>query len=194
VVDRNDAAQTDELERRFVAGEATALRTAYDAHGGLVFNLCRRVVGPDHAPDVAQEVWVAAWNSRHRFDPARGTLVGWLAGISRYKIADHLRRLGRQDVLGVVGDAGEVAVGESGEHAAESDTERVAERLLIAEALRVLEPRQRRVLEMAFYSDATHHEIAERTGLPLGTVKSDIRRGLAKLRRHLEGFDAAPRS
>ena len=68
------------------------------------------------------------------------------------------------------------------------------ERLLVAEALRVLEPRQRAVVELAFYSDATHHEIAERTGLPLGTVKSDIRRGLAKLRRHLEGFDAAPRS
>jgi len=184
----------DELDRRFAAGDGGALRAAYDTHGGLVFNLCRRVVGPDHAPDVAQEVWVAAWNSRHRFDPARGALPGWLAGIARFKIADHLRRLGRRDVLGAAGDAADAAVDGPDGRTVESDTDRVAERLLVAEALRVLEPRQRAVVELAFYSDATHHEIAERTGLPLGTVKSDIRRGLAKLRRHLEGYDAAPRS
>ena len=58
-------------DERFAAGDAAALRAAYDAHGALVFNLCRRVVGADHAADVAQEVWVAAWRSRDRFDPAR---------------------------------------------------------------------------------------------------------------------------
>jgi RNA polymerase sigma-70 factor (ECF subfamily) len=194
VVDRTEGVQADDLDRRFAAGDDGALRAAYDAHGGLVFNLCRRVVGPDHAPDVAQEVWVAAWNSRHRFDPGRGALMGWLAGIARFKIADHLRRMGRRDVLGVTGDAGETVGDGPAGRMVEPDADRVAERLLVAEALRVLEPRQRAVVELAFYSDATHHEIAERTGLPLGTVKSDIRRGLAKLRRHLEGFDAAPRS
>jgi RNA polymerase sigma-70 factor (ECF subfamily) len=67
----------------------------------------------------------------------------------------------------------------------------LAERLLVADSLRRLRPEVREVVELAFHSDLTHEQIAERTGRPLGTVKSQIRRSLASLRRHMEGIDAA---
>jgi len=181
-----------ELEIRFAAGEETALREAYDAFGALVFNLCRRSVGDDHAADVCQEVWVAAWRSRHRYEPARGSLAGWLVGIARFKVLDQLRRARRGELLLVDGDPGPSSPGDP--VGLDERVASTAERLLVAEALDALEPRQRAVVELAFYSDATHQEISERTGIPLGTVKSDIRRGLAKMRRYLEGFDAADRS
>lgn len=180
-----------ELERRFAAGDDALLRAAYDQHGTLVYNVCRRVVGDVHAADVCQEVWVSAWRSRERYDPTRGSLAGWLVGIARFKTLDHLRRTPAPG--SVVTDGEEPTARRAVDGQVAEPVEQVAERLLVADALRQLEPRRRSVVEMAFYSDATHQEIAERTGIPLGTVKSDIRRGLETMRRYLEGFDAAAR-
>ncbi|MEZ5261057.1 MAG: RNA polymerase sigma factor [Acidimicrobiia bacterium] len=188
------AADAVDLERRFAAGDADVVRAVYEAHSALVYNLCRRVVGDAHAADVSQEVWVAAWRSAARYRPESGSLAGWLVGIARFKAIDHLRRSARRAGVHDGGDAAErldrLVDDRSGELPA---PERIAEKLLVADALRQLEARPRAVLELAFYSDLTHQEIAERTGVPLGTVKSDIRRGLERLRRHLEGFDAADR-
>ncbi len=178
-----------DLERRFAAGDAAALPLAYEEFGRLVYAVARRLVGERDAADVAQEAWLAAWRGSRRFRPAAGSLAGWLVGITRFKAIDHLRRAGRRPVesdgdnLAVLADLRETGAAEA-----------VAERLLVSDALDRLDGRPRAVLELAFYSDLTHQEIAERTGVPLGTVKSDIRRGLERLRRHLEGFDAADRS
>ena len=79
----------------------------------------------------------------------------------------------------------DLANDEATAHGAYDD--QLADQLLIAHALEALSPRARRVVELAFYSDLTQTEIAETTGLPLGTVKSDLRRGLQRLRSHLEG-------
>ena len=180
-----------DLEQRFATGDPAVLREVYDAHGALIYNLCRRVVGDAHAADVSQEVWVAAWRSCGRYRPEAGSLAGWLVGIARFKAIDHLRRSARRPALDDGADAAErLDRSGTGERPA---AEVVAERLLLADALRQLDERPRAVLELAFYSELTHQEIAERTGVPLGTVKSDIRRGLERLRRHLEGFDAADR-
>jgi RNA polymerase sigma factor (sigma-70 family) len=180
-----------ELERRFAVGDDTLLREAYERHGALVYNLCRRVVGDAHAADVSQEVWVSAWRSRERYDPARGSLAGWLVGIARFKTLDHLRRT--PPVRASMDDDEGPAARRHADGLVASPVEQVAEQLLVADALQQLEPRRRAVVELAFYSDATHQEIAQRTGIPLGTVKSDIRRGLEAMRRYLEGFDAAAR-
>lgn len=180
-----------EVEARFAAGDQTVLREVYDAHGTLVYNLCRRVVGDAHAADVSQEVWVAAWRSCGRYRPEAGSLAGWLVGIARFKAIDHLRRSARRPALDDGADAAERLDRSGGGERPAADM--VAERMLLADALGQLDARPRAVLELAFYSELTHQEIAERTGVPLGTVKSDIRRGLERLRRHLEGFDAADR-
>lgn len=166
------------LEERFVQGDESALRAAFEAHGGLVYTMGKRLVGDD-AEDLAQQVFVAAWQGRHRFDPERGSLSSWLAGITRFKAIDHLRAQGRRVVL-VAEDHGAPA-------AVDAAVDDVADRLVVNLALAGLPTERRQVLEMAFYDDLSHRDIAERTGLPLGTVKSHVRRGLASLKAVLEG-------
>lgn len=165
----------------FRRGDEQALRMAYDRWAGLVYSFCRRtLIDPLAAEDAAQETFVAAWGSRDRFDPERGSLPGWLMGIARYKALDGQRRLARAP--SPVDDADGPGVGvELGE------LDQLSDRLLLADALDRLPERARVMIEMAFFEDLTHTQIAERCGLPLGTVKSDIRRGLERLRRHLEG-------
>jgi RNA polymerase sigma-70 factor (ECF subfamily) len=123
-----------------------------------------------------------------RFDPRRGTLSQWLAGITKRRIIDHLRSEGRHANRraddGAI-DRGGIRTGAD----SEPQVERLADRMLAAEALRHLGERPRQVIELAYLHDLTHEQIAERTGLPLGTIKSDIRRGLQRIRDHLEPND-----
>ncbi len=79
-----------DLATSFVAGEPEALRRIFDEEQRAIYSYCRRFV-EDHAADVTQEVFLAAWRSRHRFDPAAGSLGGWLMGIARFKVLDHVR-------------------------------------------------------------------------------------------------------
>lgn len=167
----------DAVEAAFAQGRENALRAAYDAHGPLVYSFCRRALGAERAKDVTQEVFVSAWRARDRFDSSRGSLAGWLMGIAKNRLVDNVRAEQRH--------AGRRAEADPGEMPVESDVERVGDRMLVADALESLPERSRTVIELAYLSDLTHTQIAERTTLPLGTVKSDIRRGLASIRRHL---------
>ena len=131
-------------------------------------------------------MFFAAWKSRERYDPESGSLAGWLVGITRFKIIDLYRAEQRNPLAPETAQAVDVGVESAG-------VEEMAQRMVIAEALGSLPERSRRLVEHAFFDDLTHGQIAERYGMPLGTVKSDIRRGLQRLRRHLEGFDRAAR-
>ncbi|CAN5687537.1 sigma-70 family RNA polymerase sigma factor [soil metagenome] len=201
VLDRPEEMEDQSLHA-FVAGDADALRAVYDAHGSLVYSFCRRSLGPERAADATQEVFLGAWRSRERYRPAAGSLPGWLIGIARYKVIDILRSDGRQprpvgfDLtadLASIDSTGGTRLDPAGvtENAAIT---RSAERMLLADAISVLPPRSQQMVELAFFQDLTHAQIAERCNIPLGTVKSDIRRSLLRLRRHLEGFEDAPRS
>jgi RNA polymerase sigma-70 factor (ECF subfamily) len=177
-----------ELERRFAAGDEHALRDVYGRYGTLVHSFCRRSVGTEAAADATQETFVTAWRRRDSFDPARGSLGGWLMGIARFKALDVLRKEGR-----AAPPAGAVAADPA--HAvtqAPSEIDSLADRMLLAEALDQLPPRARTVVELAAYHDLTHTEIAERCGLPLGTVKSDLRRSLARLRHYIHADTTHP--
>lgn len=178
----DEMAERNELEQSFADGDDGVLRTAYDRYGSLVYTFCRRTVGHHDAADVAQDVFVAAWRSRGSYDPQRGGLGGWLIAIARNKAIDHLRRQGRQPSI----DSSDVSA-----TAADVRTDEVAmiaDRMLLSEALSELVPRARRVVELAFFHDLTHEQIAEKTQLPLGTVKSDVRRSLPTLQRALAGL------
>jgi RNA polymerase sigma factor (sigma-70 family) len=174
-----------ELELAFRAGTDGALEAAYRRHGRTVFTFARRAAGDDLAEELTQDVFVAAWTSASRYDPERGALGGWLIGICRHKVVDALRR--RERAAARIERAG--ALAEPASSATEVD--HMAERLAVADSLGILRPEARRVVELAFYSDMTHEQIAEATGRPLGTVKAQIRRSLASMRRYLEGIDAA---
>ena len=172
-----------DLEERFRDGEAGALSDAYATHGSLIYSFCRRRVDAESARDLTQEVFVSAWRSHHRFDPARGSLRGWLMTIAKNRVIDLYRHQSRRPQTVSAFD------GEPPPDPAKAETAigRIADRMLLAQALTELSDRARTAVELSFYHQLTHEEIADRTGLPLGTVKSDIRRSLLKLRRSLEG-------
>lgn len=172
---------SDPTEDEFRSGSELGLAAAYAAHGALVHTLCARA-HPTAAADLTQEVFLSAWKSRDRFDPDRGPLAAWLTGIAKNKIVDAYRKDGRQVPRSFGGDPTSLS------RIADTQTplDQLANRLLVTEALATLPERPRRVVELAFYEDLTHEQIAQATSVPLGTVKSDIRRGLARLRRYLE--------
>jgi RNA polymerase sigma factor (sigma-70 family) len=178
-----------ELAEHFRAGDEHALRIAYDRYGGAVLHLAGRLLANRaDAEDVTQATFVAAWQGRGTFDPERGGMLGWLLGIARRKAVDRIRSAVRE------GRAAETIRALPEPAAPEDDPGRVLDRLVIADELAQLPPDQRRTLELAFYDDLTHPQISAVTGLPLGTVKSHIRRGMASLRRRWEVDGAAPGS
>jgi RNA polymerase sigma-70 factor (ECF subfamily) len=178
----------DDAERvlagAFADGADWALRAAYERYGGLIYRVARRNLAvPAEAEEITQATFVSAWQGRATYDARRGTLGGWLIGIARRRVIDRLRALERErrTVEAVARVAEPARPGDPAEHA-----DQVIDRLIVADALARLPDTQRRVLQLAFYDDLSHQQIAGVTGLPLGTVKSHVRRGLAQLRRSWE--------
>ena len=168
----------DKVEKAFARGDDNALKAVYLQYGSLVYSFCRRTLDESRAKDVTQEVFISAWRSRERFEPAKGTLAGWLIAITKNRIIDNVRAEQRHSTRRSADDPAEVPV--------DSHVEQLGDRLLIAEALRRLSDRARQVITMHYFEGLTHRQIAEQLSLPLGTVKSDLRRGLSKIRHHLE--------
>jgi len=168
------------LAEAFGAGDERALAEVYARWGSLVYTLAVRSLGDSgDAEDVTQKVFVAAWRGRSSYDPARAKLPGWLVGIARHCIADAHEARARQR-------RSEEAYAEQRVVPAGDDVVDATERMMIADELKHLEPVPRRVMQLTFYDDLTHAQIADTLGLPLGTVKSHIRRSLVRLRSRLE--------
>ncbi|WP_415939800.1 sigma-70 family RNA polymerase sigma factor [Streptomyces sp. 039-1] len=176
-----------ELARALVDGDETALAAVYRRWSPLVHTLARRSLGdPREAEDVTQQVFLAVWRGGAGFRPERGTLAGWLVGITRRKIADALAaRTRRTDLVGAAG--GLLALSDTGR----AGPEAVLDRVVVRHELAKLPAPQREVLRLAFYEDLTQTQIAQRTGWPLGTVKSHARRGLHRLRHRLPSLAEA---
>ncbi|MDO7881792.1 RNA polymerase sigma factor [Salinibacterium soli] len=173
------------IEASFARGDDRTLRDAYDRWSGVIYTIALRSLGDvGDAEDVTQRVFVSAWTSRERFDPSRARLSTWLIAIAKNRIADvhearaRVRRLHDSIVATALPD--EVA-----------DAPDLADTVLIADELSRLEPAARAVMTLAFYDDLTHDEISRRLDMPLGTVKSHIRRSLQKMRNRLEVPDVA---
>lgn len=177
-----------DIARRLAAGDESALEAAYRRWSPLVLALARRTLGdPREAEDVTQQVFLAVWRGRAGFRPERGELGAWIVGITRRRIADALTARTRRTALAA---AAETALAPAGEEAPRT-AEAVVNRLVVMAELAKLPSAQQRVLRLAFYGDLTQTQIAERTGWPLGTVKSHARRGLHRLRHGLEEAWAA---
>ncbi len=181
VVQRSADEATDSAEKAFVEGDVGALEAVYRRYGDLVYTLCCRTLDESRADDVTQEVFISAWRGRKRFDPAKGSLAGWLVTITKNRIIDNIRAEKRHSERRSGEEPAEIPTG--------AEIEQIAERLMIAEALRRLPERTRRVIEMHYFEGWTHSEIAQKASLPLGTVKSTIHRGLGKIRYQLGSAD-----
>lgn len=178
----------DRFVELFRAGDERALRETYDRFGGAVHHLAARsLANASDADDITQATFVAAWLGRESFDPTKGSMLGWLLTIARRKVVDHVRSMAREHRITAsvrrVTDPAPV----------DEAPDRVVERLVVADEMAQLPGEQRRVLELAFYDDLTHIQIAAVTGLPLGTVKSHLRRGMQRLRQRWE-VDGGSRS
>jgi RNA polymerase sigma factor (sigma-70 family) len=166
---------------RFRAGDERALREAYDRYGGMVLRIGLLRLGNQHdAEDMVQMVFVRAWKGRAGFDPTRGSLGAWLLGITRRLIADRYAALDRDRK--VVAAAEKIAPAQS----VSGPADRVVDRIIVGNELDLLPEQQRRVVMLAFYGELSHSQIAAKTGLPIGTVKSHIRRALIQLRKRWE--------
>lgn len=165
----------EELARAFARGEAWAYEAAYRLHGDALYAAAMSVLrdAPD-AQDCVHDVMARLWQRRHTFTPERGSLRAFLAVCARNEALTRSRNAGTREriLTRVVAPAAP-----SPDH---SDV--VAERESIERALSALTERQRETIQMAYYQCLTHFEIAERTGEPVGTVKSRLSGALRRLR------------
>ncbi|WP_227496946.1 RNA polymerase sigma factor [Planctomonas psychrotolerans] len=183
-LESDDAAREQDLERAleesFLAGDERALAEVYGRWSALVHTLAVRALGNvAEAEDVTQRVFVSAWQGRHTFDPGRARLPSWLVGITRNKISDAHTTRTRQ--IGV-----EERLRATAPDVRTEEPEELATRLLVAEEMSRLDSVPQEILRLAFFDDLTHSQIADRLRMPLGTVKSHIRRSLDRLRTRLE--------
>jgi len=167
-----------DLVARLCQGDNEALVRLYDQFSGLVYGIALRVLrNRTAAEDVVQEVFLQLWRRPASFDAQRGRLGPWLAVIARHKAIDALRKE-KFEVDPEENWAPQRAPGPAPAHFS-ADCDKAKQ--LMAQ----LPPQQREALELAFLDGLTHVEIAERTGEPLGTIKSRIRLGLMFLRKEL---------
>jgi RNA polymerase sigma-70 factor (ECF subfamily) len=177
---RGDAGDEMRLVARIRAGDQQAMSELYDRYAKVVYAVALRVLqDAAGAEDVVQDVFLQLWRNPDAFDASRGSLAAWLAVISRHRSIDRLRkRRPETDIEDCV-----IASG--------PDLRDEVERSLVIEKVRVvlaeMNPDQRKVLELAFFQGLTHTEIAEKTGEPLGTIKTRIRSGLQQLRAKFAG-------
>ena len=168
---------------RIAGGDPVALGELYDRHGRTVFGVLYRMLGaPEPAEEVAQDAFHAVWRRAGSYRGDRGSVRTWLLAIARNAAIDWRRTKGRRVER-------EAAIDEAAELVEDTHVDERVIASLRAERVRAaiaaLPDEQRVVLSLAFWSGLSQREIAERTGTPLGTVKSRVRLGMAKLREGL---------
>ena len=172
--------------RAVARGSGDAVADLYDRYGATVYGLALRVLGqPDVAEEVAQDVFAQVWRDAGRYDAGRSTVAGWIVMLTRTRAIDRLRaRRARPDVSRAV-DSAYAAPLASADRTPERSTIAAEDTRLVKGALACLPDQVRSLIELAYYEGLTHSEIALRTGMPLGTVKTRLRNAMGTLRSAL---------
>lgn len=169
---------------RVASGEEAALSELYDRFGALVFKAARQVLtSRAEAEDASQEIFVRLWKTADRFDPRRARLVTWVMLIARRHLIDKLRRkVARPEVLGLESENESAFIPSGVEQALPAGGEGNA---ALRARIQELPALQREVIERTYLHGFTLREVSEQLNAPLGTVKSALSRGLARLRERL---------
>jgi RNA polymerase sigma-70 factor (ECF subfamily) len=175
-----DGALTDQqLMDRLRKRHPDGLSRMYDQYSTMVYSIALRVLRDNAAAeDVMQEVFLKLWQQPETFADQRGSLCGWLAVVTRNRAIDRIRGSRRFENVDDLQLANTVDMG------SEADRNMMLDK--VRTVLETMPPDQRQPIEMAFFEGRTHTEIAERTGQPLGTVKTRIRSALISIRKALE--------
>jgi RNA polymerase sigma-70 factor, ECF subfamily len=169
-----------DLMMHIAAGSEPALCEMYDRFSKVIYSIAKRILrDPSGAEDVVQEVFVKLWTHALEYRQAQGSVSTWLLTIAQRTAIDHLRRRTTRATVDI----------EEQELLAhpdpKPDTGLLLDRIGLAGALAVLKPQERELIELAFLEGLSHAQLAERTGLPLGTIKTHLRTGLVRLRETL---------
>ena len=166
------------LLSRVRSGDQGAMAALFDRYSGVLYSVALRVLkDPGQAEDIMQDIFIQVWRKPDSFASGRGSLGGWLAVVARNRAIDLLRKRRPSDSV------------EDVVLASKTDTASEAERNVLMEKVRVvmaeLPPDQKTSVELAYFDGMSHTEIAEKTGEPLGTVKTRIRLAMMTLRKAL---------
>lgn len=176
---RNPDSNDEALILAVLSGDQAAMAQLYDRYSSVVYAVALRVLGETGAAeDVLQEIFMQVWRNPASFQASRGNLAPWLAVITRNRAVDVLRKRRPQTEIS------ENLLSIDQDLASETDRGRAVEK--VRAVLKDMPPAQRSALEMAYFEGYSHSEISEKTGEPLGTVKTRIRAGLSKLREAVE--------
>jgi RNA polymerase sigma-70 factor (ECF subfamily) len=177
-----------ELVERIRQGDQGALDLLYKRYSGPVYSLVWKVLqNSEEAEDVALDVFWQVWRQAGRYDPSRGAPPAWIFTLARSRAIDRLRARKRREDRNVSIDDPELNIDPLDDKAAPDDVVSFRQnRDAVRGAMSKLSAVQREAVELAFLQGMTHVEIAEKLGQPLGTVKTRIRQGLIRLRKHLD--------
>jgi RNA polymerase sigma-70 factor, ECF subfamily len=171
------------MVRSIAAGDQLALHSLYELTHRIVFTLMMRITkNRETAEELTLDVFHDVWRRASTYDPANGSLVGWVMNQARSRAIDRLRYEQRKKRVNTeTGRSRNANASEDPRTALLADEES----RLLRKALDILNPEERQAIEMAFFSELTYQEVAARLNLPPGTIKSRIRLGLGKLRSAL---------
>jgi RNA polymerase sigma-70 factor (ECF subfamily) len=182
--------ETDEaILQRVAARDQAAFAELYDRFSGALFALARRILNDDQeARDALQDGFIYLWDKAADYDPIKSKAFTWAVIIFRHKAIDRLRSIRRRQRLNEAVTEELLPLDEApSSERADHAVDRAERATLVRKALTSLPETQRRSIEWAFLKGYTHHQLAEEFGEPLGTVKTNIRRGLLRLRDMLRG-------
>ncbi len=172
---------TQAILQRIADGDRNAVKDCLDKYGGLVWSIARKMLrNSDEAEDAVQEIFVDIWKNAERFDESRASETTFVAMIARRRLIDKIRyatrRLSPESLDDVLLEPFTRA---------DKDMQVAIEAEEAAEAMRSLRPEQQQVLRLSIIQGMSHQEIADATGMPLGTVKTHARRGILKVREYM---------